>query len=130
MIFLGIGIVSAVLFVIISNLLLGFYNLTPAATEYAKQMIEVLTVIIIASGYQSPCLIGIIGGGGDSKFVMMNDIFYAGCFTIPLCLLGAFVFNFGVITLVILMNIDQVIKCLSNGIKVNRYTWVKIWTQD
>lgn len=129
-IFIGIGLIAAVLFVLISHVLLGFYSLTPTAISYAKQMFVVLGFIVIASGYQSPCLMGIIGGGGDSRFVMLNDILYAGCFTVPVCLISAFIFHLGVIPLVILMNIDQVFKCITNGIKVNRYTWIKIWTTE
>ena len=127
LIYIGVAIVSGILYVSISNVLINYYDLTPEATALAKEMFVVLTVIIMACSYQSPCLIGIIAGGGDSSFVMKNDIAYAGCFTIPAVLISALVLHLGPIPLVILMNIDQVIKCISNGIKTNRYTWIKAW---
>lgn len=128
-IYLGIGVLASGMFITVSHVMIGFYNLTPEAVAYANDMFVVLSVIIAASSYQVPCLTGIISGGGDSAFVMVNDILYAGCFTIPVCLAGAFVFHLDVIPLLVLMHIDQVFKCVTNGIKTNRYTWIKTWAE-
>jgi putative MATE family efflux protein len=129
-IFLMMGILASVIFFIISHLLIGLYQLSPGAIVYAKQMILILGIILIGIGYQVPCLTGIISGGGDSGFVMKNDMIYAGCFTIPIGLIGALVFHLGVVPLVILMNFDQIMKCLTNTLKVQSYSWIKIWADN
>ena len=130
LVYLGIGISCSLILICISRVVLQFYDLTPAAEVYARQMFWIMTVIIVASSYQMPCLTGIIPGGGDSAFVMLNDVCYAGCFTIPVCLIAAFVFHLGILPLFFLMNVDQLLKCITNGIKTNSYTWVKRWVRE
>lgn len=129
-IYIGIGVTCSLILQGISHVILQFYDLTPQAETYAGQMFMIMAVIIIASSYQMPCLTGIIPGGGDSRFIMINDICYAGCFTIPVCLIAAFIFHLGIIPLFFIMNVDQILKCITNGIKTNSYTWVKRWVRQ
>ena len=51
-------------------------------------------------------------------------------FTIPSAILSAFVFRFPPVVTFCFLKADQLLKCIPNGIVVNRYRWVKQLTRE
>jgi len=123
--FIAFGVLTFGLLMAIRIPVLSFYSLSHEARIFAMQMTIIQAFILIATSYQMPCQVGIIRGGGDTKWVMISDLIYSWAFTVPFSLLAAFVFKWSFAAVVICLNIDQVIKCATVGYKVNSYTWVK-----
>lgn len=124
-IFVGIGILICTILLVIRIPIIQFYDLTPQAYDYAMQMALILAIISIGMSYQMPCQVGIIRGGGDTRYVMISDLIYSWLIVIPLSLLAAFVFKYSFAMIVVVMNCDQILKCLTVGKKVNGFTWIK-----
>ena len=72
---------------------------------------------------------GIIRGGGDAKFVLINDLISIWGIVLPVSFLAAFVFKWPPVVVIACLNADQVFKCGASGIKVNRYRWMKKLTR-
>ena len=125
LIFLCTGIIMGLMLLIISGPVLSFYSLTEQAAVYVKQMILIQAVIIVGTGYQMPCQVGIIRAGGDAMFTLATDLIYSWVIVIPLGLIAAFVLHQPVGVVTWCLNIDQLLKCVTNTIKVYRYTWIK-----
>lgn len=126
--FVGIGLTASSLLLLISGPILGLYALTPTALSHAHGMILALAITGMGTAYEMPAMCGIIRGGGDTRFVMLSDFVYSWGMAVPLSLLSAFVFKWPVAVIAFCMNADQIVKCLSVGIKTNRYTWIKSLT--
>lgn len=129
-IFLAIGVVSSVILLLSKNLIIGFYNATPQTVEITNQFIWVLCVTLIGTAYEVPCLCGIVSGGGDTSFVLKNDIIFMWLIVLPLSMLSAFVFKFPVVVTFACLKADQVLKCAVAVVKVNRFNWVKKVTKE
>ena len=124
-IFVGIGILICTVLLVIRIPIIQFYDLTPQAYDYAMHMALILAIISIGMSYQMPCQIGIIRGGGDTRYVMISDLIYSWLIVIPLSLLAAFVFKYSFAMIVVVMNCDQILKCFTVSKKVNGFTWIK-----
>ncbi|MBQ7316352.1 MAG: MATE family efflux transporter [Clostridia bacterium] len=129
--FLGIGLVTSVLLFVLRVPIVNLYtDLSAETRDMALSFILVLCVTGFGTAYQMPVATGIIRGGGDGKFVMVNDIISIWCIVIPLSFLAAFVFHWPPVAVVICLNSDQVFKCGAAAIKCNRYRWIKKLTRE
>ncbi len=129
--FVGIGLLTSVLLFVLRVPVVDLYtDLSPETREMALSFILVLCVTGFGTAYQMPVATGIIRGGGDGKFVMVNDIISIWCIVIPLSFLAAFVFKWPPVAVVICLNSDQVFKCGAAFIKCNRYRWIKKLTRE
>lgn len=129
-IYLAIGILSGVTLFVSRDLIVRLYEVTPMAEKLAKQFIAVLSVTVVGTSYQCACLTGIVTGGGDTKFVLINDLIHQWLIVIPSAFLSAFVFHWPLWVTVLCLKSDQILKCFVAVIKVNRYKWIHKLTRD
>ncbi len=129
LIFLAIGIISSGILLLTKNLIIDFYNASPETIDITNQFIWVLAVTIIGTAYEAPALCGIVSGGGETSFVLKNDIIFMWLIVLPLSALSAFVFKFPVVVTFACLKADQVLKCAVALVKVNSFNWVKTVTR-
>ena len=129
-IYLAIGVLTGLVLFLSSDLILGFYEVTPAAEKLARQFIRVLSISVIGTSYQCSCLTGIVTGGGDTKFVLINDLIHQWLIVIPSAFLSAFVFSWPLWVTFLCLKSDQILKCFVAVIKVNRYKWIRQLTRE
>ena len=125
LIFLGIGVVSSAILLLTKNLIIDFYSASPQTVDITNQFIWVLAVTIIGTAYEAPSLCGIVSGGGDTSFVLKNDIIFMWLIVLPISILSAFVFKFPVVVTFACLKADQVLKCAVAVVKVNKFNWIK-----
>lgn len=130
LIFLGIGVISSGILLLTKNLIIDFYNATPETIDITNQFIWVLAVTIIGTSYEAPALCGIVSGGGETSFVLKNDIIFMWLIVLPMSALSAFVFRFPVVVTFACLKADQILKCAVALVKVNSFNWVKTVTRD
>ena len=73
--------------------ILSLYNVADETRDLAKAFIYILSVTIVGSCYEAPALCGIVSGGGDTKFVLFNDLIFMWGIVLPLSFLSAFVWH-------------------------------------
>ena len=105
------------------------YDVTAETAALAAVFINILSVTVIGSSYEAPCLCGIVSGGGDTKFVFKNDLLFMWGMVLPLSFLSAFVFCWPIPVTFFILKSDQITKCLVAVFKVNRYKWIKTLTR-
>lgn len=128
-IFVIIGVISAVLIFTTKGFIIDFYSISNEAKALSDQFLTILGIVSIGSCYQYPAAFGIVAGGGNTKYPAIIDNLFMWLFTIPFAALSAFVFNFPPVVTFCFLKIDQVLKCIPNAIKVNRYKWIKVLTR-
>lgn len=130
LIFIAIGIISSGILLLTKNLIIDFYDASPETIDITNQFIWVLAVTIIGTAYEAPALCGIVSGGGETSFVLKNDIIFMWLIVLPMSALSAFVFKFPVVVTFACLKADQVLKCAVALVKVNSFNWVKTVTRD
>ena len=129
-IFLCIILITGVALFIIRSFILEFYDLSPETYATAKNFLLVLCITGMGTAYQMPVNIGIVRGGGDSRFVFINDLISIWGIVLPLSFLGAFVFKWDPTIVLLCLNSDQIFKCAAAAIKCNRFRWAKKLTRE
>jgi len=128
--FIGIGILTGLALFASRDFIIGMYDVTQAAAELSRQFILVLSFTVVGTSYQCACLTGIVTGGGDTRFVLINDLIHQWLIVIPSALLSAFVFHAPAWVTVLCLKSDQILKCFVAVIKVNRYKWIHKLTRE
>lgn len=80
--------------------------------------------------YQMPTNAGILRGGGDTRFALVLDLVSFWAIVIPLSYLAAFRWHASPIVVVMLLNSDQVFKCIPAFLRVNHFRWVHSLTRE
>lgn len=123
-IFLIIGALISVSLFFLRRPILSLYDLSAETKELANAFLLVLCVTGFGTAYEMPALCGIVRSGQPS-FILKNDIISIWGIVLPLSFLAAFYFKASPVTVVFLLNSDQIFKCAAAAIKTNNYTWVK-----
>ena len=122
---ISIGIILAIVLLILRKPLLSMYNLTEEATILADHLMIVMSVVMVGMSYQMPVSVGVIQGGGDTKFQMyMNLISTWGNCNAPVfpdCVRmetsGGWV--------VVAVQSDQLFKCVPVFLRFRSYKWIR-----
>ena len=72
-----------------------------------------------------PALTGLVRAGGETDFVLKNDLVFMWLLVLPSAALAAFVFHLSPTIVFICLKSDQILKCAVAAVKLNRYTWIK-----
>ncbi len=125
LLFLGLGIATGGMLFTMKDIIIDAYNISPETRALALTFMTVLSVTVIGTSYQMPCLTGIVRGGGDTKFVLFNDIIFMWCIVLPSSFLAAFVLRLPPVYVFCCLKADQILKCFVAVVKVNRFRFVK-----
>ncbi len=104
---------------------LSLYELSEGALKIADGMLIVLSFAMVGMAYQMPVSIGIIRGGGDVKFTLYMNTVSTWLIVMPLTFVAAFVWQLSPVWVVLILNSDQIFKCIPVAIRCNRYKWIK-----
>lgn len=126
----SIGIILGALLFLLRGSLLSLYSLTDAAMELADKLIIVMSFVMVGMSYQMPTSLGILRGGGDVKFVMAMNMISTWAIVIPLSFISAFWWHWPVVGVVIMVQSDQIFKCLPTFLRMRKYDkWIKTLTR-
>lgn len=129
-IFIGIGLTASLLLFLAKNIIIRFYDVTPAAYTMAQQFMTILSITIMGTAYQMASLTGIVRAGGDTQFILRNDMIFQWLIVLPSAMLSAYVFHFPPWTVFLCLKSDQILKCFVAVVKVNSYNWVRQLTRS
>ena len=128
--FLGVGLFSGLLVSLISGPFIGLYGgISAEAAQQSLLFSRVLSVTIIGTGYQMPCLFGLVKSGGDIHFVFRNDTIFVFLVVLPSAALAAYLGAPAWVTFACL-KCDQILKCFVAVVKINRFNWMKNLTRE
>ncbi|MGI6153948.1 MAG: MATE family efflux transporter [Christensenellaceae bacterium] len=128
-VFLLIGAVSGLLLFLLKDVIISAYSVTPETRSLTITFLTILSITTVGSCYEYPVQAGIIAGGGDTKFAAIVDNCFMWLYVIPVSCLSAFVFHFPPAVTFFILKSDQLLKCIPNFIRCNRYKWIKNLTR-
>lgn len=127
--FLCIGAVLALMMLSLRRPLLRVYRVSDETRALADAYMIIQSVVLFTMSYQMPVNTGIIRGGGDTRFVLWLDLISIWGVVMPLSLLGAFVWHWPPVAVIICLNADQCFKCVPAFLRVRGDRWIKRLTR-
>ncbi len=127
--FVMVGLAAGSLLFAIRLPILSLYRLERVTWDMANTFLIILSIVMVGMSYQMPTNIGIIRGGGNTKFVMIMDIISIWVIVIPISLLASFYFKASPVIVLCCLNADQVFKCVPAFIMANFGHWARVLTR-
>ncbi|MCL2033705.1 MAG: MATE family efflux transporter [Oscillospiraceae bacterium] len=119
-----LGLIGCVAVQLLKTPVIGFYNISPLAKEYARQIINVHSVVVIFVALAANMMVGILRGGGDTRFVLVIDIVFMWCICIPLGAVAGLVLGLPVWLVYSILKTDEILKVITALIRVLRGKWI------
>ncbi len=120
-----VGAVGAVIILIASPFVIGFYEVSDEAKELARQLMASIAVIVVFQSINSIMTKGVLRGGGDTKFLMVADILFLWIASIPLGYAAGLVWGLNAFWIYFLLKVDQVIKAFWCILRLRSGKWIK-----
>jgi len=124
------GLVTGLVLFLLRGLILRIYILEPGTWDLSYSFMTLLSVAVVFASYQYPAASGIVLGGGNTRYPVIVETLFIWLCVLPLSALSAFVWNLPPIITFLCLKSDQFLKCIPNGIVLNRYRWVRVLTRD
>lgn len=121
---LASGFLTAALILVLRPIMLTFYNVSDLTMLYANQIIYTGAAVAVFRVAQSMNMMGILRGGGDAKFVMVNDVIFLWALAIPLGYLAGLVWGLPIPVVYCLLNIEQFIKFFTSTLRLRNDRWI------
>ncbi len=124
------GLCSGIVLLLISPAVLAITDLSPVASRYLKWMLVMCSYYMVGKYVNGTTIAGIFCAGGDSKFGLFCDIITLWCLVVPLGLAAAFVFEWPVLLVYFIVNLDEMIKLPAVYKHYRKYAWLKDLTRS
>ncbi|MGG5461064.1 MATE family efflux transporter [Clostridium sp. B9] len=127
---LVMGIIASILINLIKGNIVDFYNISEATKAIALQIMTVTSIIVIFQSLGVNFMMGVLRGGGDAKFVLINDIIFMWLVAIPGGFFAAFVLELPVALVFLVIKCDEILKSVVSVVRVSSGKWVNDITKD
>lgn len=120
----AIGLVAMVLVYFIGTWSIGLYDITAQTVTIAREMILASALLIVFQSVQSTLSKGVLRGGGDTRFLMVADVLFQWCASIPLGFLVGLVLHLPPFWVLVALRIDYVIKTVWLIFRLKSGKWI------
>ncbi len=120
-----LGIFGAMAILLIRTPVISFYNISELAKDYAFQITSVSSFIVVFQAVAIILMMGVLRGGGDTKYVTVMDVIIMWIIAIPLGYVAGLVLGLPVPLVYLLLKCDEIIKALFASVRVFRGKWIK-----
>lgn len=124
-----IGVILGTALVLLRRPLLSLYELNDAALRMSDNLIVIMGFVMVGMSYQMPVSFGIFSGGGDGSFTMKMNLISTWLIVMPLSFMAAFWWKLPVEWVVVIVQSDQIFKCLPTYLHFRKYNWMKTLTR-
>ena len=126
---LGLGL--GIILFLTSDLILGiFRNLTPELYDTSKKLLTVFAIFFFIKAFNGTMIVGVLRGGGDTKFSMLLEMGAVWFVGVPLAFLGALVFKLPVYYVSALVYVEEVVKAIVGIPRIISKKWVTNVVED
>lgn len=120
-----LGLVLGIFLFFSTDLILVFFrNLSPGLYSASKNLLMISGVFFFIKSFNATMVVGVLRGGGDTKFSMMLEMASVWLVGVPLAFLGALVFKFPVYYVYLMVTLEEVIKAFVGLIRIKSKKWV------
>ncbi|MCF0127178.1 MAG: hypothetical protein HUJ70_01355 [Pseudobutyrivibrio sp.] len=120
-----VGILGCFIILGLKKPIIGLYNITDETRVLANELMNAVAVVVIFQTQNSLLTKGLLRGGGDTRFLMVADILFLWCVSIPLGALAGIVWHWPGYMIFICLKLDQFIKAVWCLFRLKSRKWIK-----
>lgn len=120
-----IGGVGCGIILLMSDFVIGLYNVTEETRLLAGELMNAVAIIVVFQCVNSVLTKGVLRGGGDTRFLMVADILFLWCASIPLGICTGLWWHCSGFVIYTCLKIDQIIKAVWCVFRLRSGKWVK-----
>ena len=121
----AIGLAAGGFIMLISPLIISFYNITPETKAIAQELMLGIGLIVVFQSMNSILTKGVMRGGGDTKFLMVADILFLWVVSIPVGAIAGLVLHLPAFWIYVCLKLDQIIKAVWCIGRFRSNLWIK-----
>lgn len=120
-----IGFFVTAVILLLRNVAVDFYNVSDATKLLAKDMMYVAAVIGFFVSISAVGIVGVLRGGGDTKFSLSIEIIALWFVAVPLAFFAAFVLKINPVFVYMIMKIDEPVKSVLYMLRTRSGKWIR-----
>lgn len=121
-----VGFVAAGIILAVSPFLIGTFNITEETRVIAFDMMWAVALMVVFQTMQSMLTKGILRGGGDTRFLMVADIIFLWCLSIPLGYATGIVWKCTPFIVYCALKADWAVKSVMCSYRLFKGNWIKM----
>ena len=102
-----------------------FRNLDPDLYNTSRKMLIVLGLFYSVKTFNATLIVGVLRGGGDTKFSMYLEMVSVWIVGVPLAFIGAIVLKLEVHQVILLVTVEEILKFIVGYPRVKSKKWIK-----
>lgn len=122
---LVMGVLAGVIIVAISPSVVGYYNITDDTYAIAMELMRSVGFVTIFTLSGSILTKGVLRGGGDTRFLMVADILFLWCVSVPLGTLAGLVWNWPPFWIFFCLRVDHALKVFWCIFRLRSRKWIR-----
>ena len=122
---IGLGILSALFIMLVSDSIIGSYEVSNETAQMARQLMMAISIIVLFQSSNSIMTKGVLRGGGDTKMLMFTDNAFLWIVSIPLGIIAGFVLHLPAFFIYMALKFDQIIKAVWCVFRLRSGKWIK-----
>ncbi len=124
-----VGVAACIIILLLKNIVIDFYTVGAETKLLAHQLMITIAFITIGVSVSSISIVGILRGGGDTRYCMIMEIVALWFIATPLAILASFL-QLPVPAVLVMMKIDEPLKSIASVIRINSGKWIKSLARD
>ncbi len=122
---LGMGLLSGLLMLLIRPFAVQLFAVSEETKKLAMDLLVIRAILMISQGATCQSIIGILRGGGDTRFAMFVDTFFLWTVSIPFGLCAGFLFKWAPPLVLLALRSDELIKFFVTTVRIQRGKWIR-----
>ena len=118
------AVVVAALLILLAGEYTGLYRVDDSVKELGKILLIVFSLYAPVKVENMILGGGIIRSGGNTKMIMMIDTAGTWCIGIPMCLLAAYVFEWGIVGVYMLLTTEEIFRLVVSLVVFRKRKWM------
>ncbi|MGN0150159.1 MAG: MATE family efflux transporter [Clostridia bacterium] len=124
-----VGAAACVSILLLKNVIVTFYTVPEETKILAGNLMTAVAFITFFVSISSITIVGILRGGGDTRFCLITEMIALWLVALPLALTGMLL-KLPVVAVLLLMKIDEPLKGIICVIRINKNKWIKSLTRE
>ncbi len=126
----GVGVIVCVIIFSLRSVAVDFYNVSAEAKSFAYDMMLVTSIVGFFMSMSAVGIVGILRGGGDTKFSLNAEIFALWAVAVPVAYFTAFVLHWPPIFVYCMIKLDEPVKNILIWIRLRGTKWLRDVTRS
>ncbi|MDR3552600.1 MAG: MATE family efflux transporter [Clostridia bacterium] len=124
------GLVSSAVIILLRAPFAMIYNVPASTKELSMQIMLVFSVIVFFSAFNCSNIVGVLRGGGDTRFALALDITLMYVVALPLGALAGLYWHLPVPIVFFLLLCDEPMKCIIGIFRFRSGRWLRNVTRE